>query len=195
MFVTNWLSKIDRSLFYFINKKLNYAPLDQLMLLLREAFTWIPLYLFFLLFFYFNCRKYLLPIVLLSALTFAVTDFGSASIIKPLVGRLRPCRDPAINFEIMNLAGCGGIYSMPSSHASNHFGLATFWFLTIRKLLNRNWYWLFIWAFFIGFAQVYVGVHFPGDIIVGAAFGTAVAILSSSFLKVKSQNNIADATV
>ncbi len=165
----------DRKIFYLINKTLSFPELDTSMLLLREAYTWIPLYLFFLLFFYANCRKYLLPIVILSMLTFAITDFTSASLIKPFIGRLRPCHDPALNFVLNNIAGCGGLYSMPSSHASNHFGLATFWFLIIRHTLERKWYWLFIWAFIICYAQVYVGVHFPGDVTLGGLLGMGVA--------------------
>ncbi|HEX8278944.1 MAG TPA: phosphatase PAP2 family protein [Segetibacter sp.] len=170
----NWVSNADRALFYLINKKLSFGPLNETMLLLREAFTWIPVYLFFLIFFYANCRKYFFAIVLLTVLTFALTDFISASLLKPLIGRLRPCQDPAIKFEINNIAGCGGIFSMPSSHASNHFGLSTFWFLVIRNTLGKRWFGLWFWAFIIGYAQVYVGVHYPGDIFIGALFGIAV---------------------
>jgi membrane-associated phospholipid phosphatase len=165
------LKEADNALFYLINKKLSLTGLDDLMLLLRQPYTWIPLYLFFLLFFYSNCRKYILPIVLLSVLTFAITDFTSASIIKPLVGRLRPCQDPGLRFTINNIAGCGGIFGMPSSHASNHFGLATFWFMVIKYTLGQKWNWLFVWAFVICYAQVYVGVHFPGDVFIGALLG------------------------
>jgi undecaprenyl-diphosphatase len=173
-----WLNNVDHSLFYYINNKFTYSPLNELMLILREAFTWIPVYLFFLLFFYSNCRKYFVPIVILTMLTFALSDFTSATIIKPLIGRLRPCHDPTLSFEVNNIAGCGGIFSMPSSHATNHFGLSTFWFLIIRELLNRKWYWLWLWAFIIGYAQIFVGVHFPGDIITGAILGIGFGYLN-----------------
>lgn len=172
------LKEADKALFYLINKKLSFTGLDTLMLLLREAYTWIPLYLFFLLFFYSNCRKYLLPIVALSLLTFAITDFTSASLIKPFIARLRPCHDETLRFNINNIAGCGGIFGMPSSHASNHFGLATFWFLVIRDTLNKKWHWLWAWAFIICYAQVYVGVHFPGDVFIGALLGIATGNLT-----------------
>lgn len=144
------------------------------MLFLREAFTWVPVYLFFLLFFFSNCRKYIFPIITLSVLTFAITDFTSASILKPLIARLRPCRDPNLTFEFNNLVGCGGIFSMPSSHASNHFGLSTFWFIVIKHTLNRKWVLLFAWALIICYAQVYVGVHYPFDVATGALLGTLV---------------------
>lgn len=129
-----------------------------------------------------NCRKYFVPIVLLTLLTFALTDFTSATIIKPFVGRLRPCYDVTIT-GVNNIAGCGGPFSMPSSHAANHFGLSTFWFLIVRHLLNRKWYMLWLWAFIIGYAQIFVGVHFPGDIFVGAVLGIAFGYLSFYLFK------------
>ncbi len=178
-----WLTRADRELFYIINQQWNYVPLTNIMLLLRQPFTWIPAYLFFLLFFFTNCRRYIVPIVLLSMLTFALTDFTSATILKPIIGRLRPCHDPSIQFIINNPAGCGGLFSMPSSHASNHFGLSTLWFLIIRHTLNRNWYWLFLWALIIGYSQVYVGVHFPGDILAGAFLGISVGSLVFLYFK------------
>lgn len=177
------LKEADSALFYLINKKLSYPSLDAVMMLLREAYTWVPLYLFFLLFFYFNCRKYLLPIIALSLLTFAITDFTSASIIKPFIHRLRPCHDPTLSFSVNNIAGCGGMYGMPSSHASNHFGLATFWFMVIKYTVGRRWFWLWGWAFIICYAQVYVGVHFPGDILIGVLFGTTVGYLASNLFR------------
>src|SRR3954452_8773312 len=100
MNVVSSLVEADRAVLYLVNKKLSFSQLDQLMLLLREAITWIPLYLFFMLFFYANCRKYFLPIVLLTLITFSITDFTSASIFKPLIGRLRPCHDENLNFVL-----------------------------------------------------------------------------------------------
>lgn len=178
MNVLQWLTAADRKVYYLINIKLSVSWLDNIMLLLRQAFTWIPLYFFFLLFFYANCRKFLFPIIALSMVTFAFTDFTSASILKPLIGRLRPCHDTSLQFSINNIAGCGGIFSMPSSHASNHFGLAAFWFYVIEKTLNRKWYWLWGWAFIVGYSQIYVGVHYPGDIIMGALLGIVIAFFT-----------------
>ena len=179
MSVAQWLLRADKNLFYLINKQLSFAWLDNIMLLVRQPFTWIPLYFFFLLFFTTNCRKYLLPIIALTLITFSLSDFTSASILKPLIGRLRPCHDPSMMLSINNISGCGGIFSMPSSHASNHFGLAGFWFFTVKKLLNQKWYWLWLWAFLVGFSQIYVGVHFPADIAGGAILGIAIAYFTS----------------
>ncbi len=70
---------------------------------------------------------------------------------------------------------------MPSSHASNHFGLAAFWFYVIKETLNRKWYWLWAWAFIIGYSQIYVGVHYPGDILTGALLGIGIGSFSCYF--------------
>lgn len=175
---SGWLVATDRKLFYLVNTKLSFSGLNDVMLLLRQAFTWIPLYFFLLLFFYKNCRKFFVPIVALSVVTFAFTDFTSASVLKPLIGRLRPCHDPSLPFSVNSIASCGGLFSMPSSHASNHFGLATFWFYVIKETLNRKWYWLWLWAFVICYSQVYVGVHYPGDILMGALLGMLIGSVS-----------------
>ena len=180
---TEWLVKADKNLFFLLNKKFPWQSLENVMLLLRQPLTWIPLYFFLLLFFYANCRKYIVPIILLSIFTFAITDYTSASIIKPLVGRLRPCHDATINFMVNNPAGCGGLYSMPSSHASNHFGIACFWFLVVRHTVKRSWYWLWLVAAAIGYAQIYVGVHFPGDILAGALLGIVTGYAAFFFYK------------
>jgi membrane-associated phospholipid phosphatase len=179
MSITGSLKAADTALLYLINKKLSSPSLDGLMLLLRNQYTWVPVYLFFLLFFYFNCKKYFLPIVALSLVTFALTDFTSASLIKPFIGRLRPCQDTTLPFAINNIAGCGGIFGMPSSHASNHFGLAAFWFMVVKNTVGEKWFWLWAWAFVVCYAQVYVGVHFPGDVIIGGLLGTGIGYLTS----------------
>lgn len=183
MSIAGSLKEADTALFYLVNNKLSFSKIDDLMLLLRQAYTWIPLYLFFFLFFYWNCKKYFLAIVALSLVTFALSDFTSASIIKPFIGRLRPCHDPALQLTINNIAGCGGVYGMPSTHAANHFGIATFWYMAIKYTLNQKWLWLFAWAFIICYAQVYVGVHFPGDVIVGGLLGAAIGYLTSNVFR------------
>jgi len=116
-------------------------------------------------------------------LTFAITDFLSAGILKPFIARLRPCHDMNLGFTLNNIAGCGGVFGMPSSHASNHFGLATFWYIVIAHTLEMKWVWLFVWAFAICYAQVYVGVHFPTDVLAGALVGTLVGFGTGTLYK------------
>lgn len=171
------LVQLDRELFTFINSVAASPAVDWLFKALRHAYTWIPLYAFVLYWLLSRHKKYAWQFVLFTLVTFAITDFVSASILKPMFARPRPCHDALLQSTVRDLVGCGGQYGMPSSHASNHFGMAALWFFVMRWMSKRNWWWLWIWALLICYAQVYVGKHFPGDIIVGAVFGTCVGIL------------------
>lgn len=174
--IVETLSGLDRKLFILV-QSLSSPAADSLMIVLRNALTWIPLYaviLFWLLAYH---RKFAWQFILLTLVVFAITDYTSASILKPLFLRLRPCAEPALQNVVRDLVGCGGQYGMPSSHASNHFGLAAFWFFTIKWMSGRNWLWLWLWALLVCYAQVYVGKHYPGDILAGALLGTTVGYL------------------
>lgn len=177
------LLQLDRELFTFIHRTASSPAIDWFFLALRHEFTWIPLYAFMLFWIYKKHRAILWKFVFLTLVTFAITDFTSSSIFKPILMRERPCYDEHLKDVIRNIIGCGGRYGLPSSHASNHFGIASFWFLSISWMSNRKWYWLWIWAFLICYAQVYVGKHFPGDVIFGAIFGSMVGALIAMLFK------------
>jgi len=157
--------------------------LDFFIIALRNASIWIPFYAFMLFWVLRYHRKQSLPFIVLSIITFAITDYTSASILKPVFARARPCYDPDLGPILRNLVGCGGWNSLPSSHAANHFGIATFWFWAVFVLSGRKWFWLYIWAAVIGYAQVYVGKHYPFDIVAGALFGWPVGIITAKIFE------------
>lgn len=168
-----WLDHIDKILFVLIQHDSDHSILDKVMPVLRNPFTWIPLYIFML---YYALRKVkgqtqAWTFILLSILTVAITDSVTAQILKPLFGRLRPCYDPELSSIIRGLVDCGGLYSMPSNHAANHFGLAAFWYFSIRKMNGKKWSWLWLWAGSVCYAQIYVGKHYPFDILIGSLVG------------------------
>jgi undecaprenyl-diphosphatase len=171
-----WLVRLDSELFRMINGA-NAPWLDHLMMLIRNQYTWIPLYAFILYYILRYQRRYAWQFILCSLICFAITDFSSASIFKPLFGRVRPCHVDELRGQVRDLVGCGGRFSMPSSHASNHFGLASFWYLSIAWMSNRRWWVLWPWAIIVCYAQVYVGKHYPGDVLVGGLLGTCVGVL------------------
>ena len=94
--------------------------------------------------------------------TVALTDMTGTYLIKHMVERLRPCNDPIFAEHVrLVINKCAGGYSFISNHAANHFGMAVFFTLTLRRILG-SWVWLaLIWAPLIAFAQVYIGVHYP----------------------------------
>ncbi len=146
--------------------------LDFLCPILRNKLTWVPLYILFALLLY---RKYGAKVIYLgigAALVILLSDQISSSLIKPYQHRLRPCNNPAIEARLL-LDACGGGYSFVSSHAANHFGLAVFLvFFFERKRLAAPL--LLLWAFAVAFSQVYVGVHFPMDVLAGALLGSII---------------------
>jgi len=80
---------------------------------------------------------------------------------------------------------CSGGYSFPSSHATNHFGAAVFFFCTLRPYLKKWAYLFFFWAASISYGQVYVGVHYPSDVIGGAILGSIIGYLMSLIYRKK----------
>jgi membrane-associated phospholipid phosphatase len=174
MSLITWLDHLDKIAFTIIHRDCSASWLDDFMLLLRDPYVWIPLYGFMLYWALRRERSAGIKFICLTIICFAVTDFTSASILKPYFERLRPCYDADMSVIIRGIIGCGGKYSFPSSHAANHFGLATFWYGTVYLLTGQKWHWLWLWALLICFAQVYIGKHFPLDIAGGALLGFVV---------------------
>ncbi|MGZ3840055.1 MAG: phosphatase PAP2 family protein [Flavisolibacter sp.] len=174
------LVEADKDFFNLINNKWNNGFFDVLMPLVRNANFWLPLYLFLLVFALLNIRKsgwFILFILV----TVGLTDTLSSHIIKNLVFRLRPCHNPELAGTIRILASyCPQSSSFTSSHATNHFGLAVFASRTLHRYAGRWIYLTYLWAFMISYAQVYVGVHYPIDVICGSLIGVMAGLLTSS---------------
>ena len=139
--------------------------------MLRESIIWLPLYLFLLVFILMNfgIRGLLWSLGLICAAS--ICDIISSHVIKEQIMRIRPCRSPDIAHQVRFLvAYCPQSSSFISSHAANHFGVSMFIYVTLRQYIS--WTWLFfVWAAVISYAQVYVGVHFPGDVFCGGLAG------------------------
>ena len=171
------LLHLDDSLFQIINLGCQNTFFDWLMPLLRNKYVWYPAYLFLFSFLLANFRKKGLLLVLAFAAAVSVSDFTSSQLLKKNIGRLRPCKVFERPAEIHLLVPCGSGYSFPSSHASNHFAMAVFLCLTLGKIYRRIRLPLLLWAVAVAFAQVYVGVHFPLDVVAGGFWGTGIGFL------------------
>ena len=173
--VWQWLNKWDTWLFLKINTRWTTPLLDNIFPVWREANTWIPLYLFLVLLIFFNFGWKAWPYIVFIAVTIAVSDQLSSSLFKDWFNRPRPCRDPFLqDYVRLLLNRCPASGSFTSSHATNHFAAAVFFYHTLKPWFKKYIYLFFFWAATISYGQVYVGVHYPLDIIGGAVLGTIV---------------------
>jgi len=181
------LVDFDKYLFGVVNQKASNPFFDSIMPFIRQPLFWLPLYLFIILFAIYNFQKKAAVWIGWMILTVALTDTISSHLFKPLFGRLRPCNNPELADSIRLLVDhCGQNGSFTSSHATNHFGIAVFIFFTLEKVWGKFNYLFILWASVICFAQVYVGVHFPFDVIGGAFLGSSIGYLTATFFKRKS---------
>jgi membrane-associated phospholipid phosphatase len=168
----------DYKLFSKINGQWHNTFFDFFFPLTRESFIWIPFYFFLLVFSVINFKNRGWYWALFFIATAVISDFISSVIIKDAFFRLRPCHDPAITDQVRFLVSyCPSSSSFTSSHATNHFAAAMYIFTTFRKAVSKWWAAVFGWALVISYAQIYVGVHFPADVICGALVGLMVGYL------------------
>jgi len=168
------LIRFDRMVFHFINDGLSNPVFDLIMPYLRNRYFWVPVYVFLAVFFIRNYRKYGWYMLLFFGITFGISDYFSASVVKPLVERLRPCNDPVMKATIHNIVPCGSGFSFPSTHATNHFALAFFLIVLFYTRWKPVLPLCLAWAGSICLAQVYVGVHYPVDVLSGAILGSMI---------------------
>ncbi len=169
----HWIVEADKSLFLIINGMHNHV-LDFLMYWITNKFTWFPFYLLIIIWLIYRYKVKGLIAVLMIVVVIVMCDQFTSTFMKPFFARLRPCHDPEISALDHMVVSCGGLYGFCSSHAANSFGLAMFLFLLFRKKFPKTAY-LFVWAALISYSRVYVGVHFPGDVLTGAFIGVAFA--------------------
>ena len=174
------LDQWDKWLFIQLNSYFTNPFFDAILPYFRDSVFWAPLYIFILAFITINYGKRGWWWALAFICTVAITDMVSSRVFKELFERLRPCRDPDFYMYVRLLVKrCSGGYSFTSSHAANHFGIATFVSLTFYTTFKRWIYLTYIWAIFIAYAQVYVGVHYPLDVFGGAAIGVLAGLLTA----------------
>jgi membrane-associated phospholipid phosphatase len=175
----NTLENIDQNIFFFINNRLHIGILDDFMPYWRSMYFWVPLYVFFITYLIINSGKTGGILLLALVLTVGAADVFSSRIIKKTVARVRPCNNVDLKDKVKLLVPCGGGYSFTSSHATNHFAAAFFLFSTFFKNKKKMKGVLLGWAASIAFGQVYVGVHYPLDVICGALLGSLIGFLGA----------------
>ncbi|MDG5816482.1 phosphatase PAP2 family protein [Chitinispirillales bacterium ANBcel5] len=167
-----FLKQIDQELFLFFNSVLIHPFLDFLLPRATHPNFWIIPAFIAVIFFVRKEKKKALIVVGLSLVTVAISDPVSARILKPLFGRLRPSHPEFFIEGGRFLTSMRSSFSFPSSHSMNVFAQAALFssFYPSKKI------WFILFAVFIAYTRVYVGVHYPADVFSGAIFGTAVGL-------------------
>lgn len=164
------LAACDRAVFLFINVSLANPVTDFIMPILTSDILLRVSYGAAMVLMLWKGDARMRWLVLVSVIVLACTDQMSAGMLKPLIARLRPCHELA---DINLLVGCGGGKSMPSSHAANAFGQAILFALLYKRV---RWY-LIGFASLVALSRVFVGVHYPADILFGAALGVIIGMV------------------
>lgn len=161
---------IDTWLFHFANSAISNWLFDRIMPFITNQNHWFLIYIFLPVILFWKGGKTGKIVAVLLIITVIIADQTSSSIIKPLVNRLRPCHTLV---DINLLVPCGGGKSFPSSHAVNNFAEAV-----ILSHFYSQYKWIcYTIASMVAFSRVYVGVHYPSDIIGGAFIGIIIALI------------------
>ena len=175
--------KIDTDLFLFLNG-INDSSVDSAIKFISNSV--IPGVLILILFLFFGFKKFGKKIIIsfiALIITFGLTDSISSKGFKDNIKRLRPMHEPAIINQVYTAGEGrgGGKYGFVSSHAANTFGLAMFIFLMLGSSY-KGFRLLFVWATLVSYTRIYLGKHYPLDLICGAMLGILIAFICYKIL-------------
>ena len=177
----------DIELLIYLNN-LGTLQWDGFWLFITNKFSAIPLYLLLLFFTYkqYGLKK-TLGAILFVVLLIAISD-QTSNLFKYGFKRLRPCHDENISHLIRLVKeGCGGLYAYFSAHAANAMAIAVFFGLLLKIKQPILFPILILWAFFVGYSRVYIGVHFPLDVLTGIFFGALYGTISYQLFRLFSK--------
>lgn len=170
------IQQLDIKLYFFLHHTCKNGVFDILMPFLRNKLTWIPLYMFILYLLSKYTRRKFVLYILGTLFLIAFSDILCAQVLKPFFHRIRPCNIFIYHPFFHNFNLCSSTYSFPSCHATNHAALAVFW-MFVLDFKKPILVFLPLWAFVISFSQVYIGVHYPSDVIIGMVLGSFIGFL------------------
>lgn len=172
-----YLNYLDHQITLFINS-LHTVPTDYIMMFFSMIRVWFPMYIVIagILFWRLGWKKGIISLTTLVVMVVLCDQF--ADFIKDTTCRLRPMKDPYMLEHGLHVLENGGLYGFFSGHAANSVGFAVCSYMLLRLDKSKKWNgyagWIFFWAFMVSISRIFVGKHFFGDVLVGAAFGAAV---------------------
>lgn len=167
-----FLDTVDAAVFVFINSGLANPITDLIMPIVTNDWLLRALYGLAMLLLLWKGDRRQRWLVAASALVLLLSDQITAGLLKPMIGRLRPCH---LIGDVHLLINCSEAFAMPSAHAANAFGQAALFGIVHR---NIRWH-LYLLATVIALSRIFVGVHYPGDLLVGAAIGMLIGALAA----------------
>lgn len=165
------MNGFDTYLYKLINQQWVHEELDTLMLYFSDKFFWIPFYCIVIWMLSRQLGKRMWPVLLGLILSVVAADRITSGVMKPLIGRTRPCHEVSLTPRVIEGVNCSDTGSMASSHAANHFAIAIFMILIYGFSARTNLVFWLLWASVVAYSRVYLGVHYPTDIMAGALVG------------------------
>lgn len=178
------IQEVDTQIFLALNG-LHTPWADTFMYWVTQRNTWIPLYALLVIWMIWHYKQRAAGMIASLILTIVVADQTASTLLKPNIQRLRPCHVAYLQNRVhLVVESCGGTYGFASSHAANSFGLAmAIWLVCsaagpISNKHKKYLWWFFPWAAAVSYSRIYVGVHYPFDVLTGALIGCGAAYLS-----------------
>lgn len=180
MNMLDWLELLDVQLFLWVNQN-NTPWLDVFFWFVSNKYVWIPLYVFFAWLLVKKYPRHGWIMIVVGVLLVAVTDLTSVHLFKNVFQRYRPCHNLNLKEQVHLFNNkCGGLYGFVSSHATNSTGFAVYVFLWLHKKTKRRRFLfagLMLYVILIGYSRIYLGLHYPSDVVVGMLAGGFMAVL------------------